>query len=199
VVLRLATPRTAVLLGGLVALLFAVTIPVALVGHDMGGANGASQVVLVAAFGLVGAAVAWSRPRNPIGWCLLGAAGALVLSDLGSTYSVLDYRKHHGSLPLGPVAVMIQPGWAPAIVLLALSIVLFPDGELPSGRWRWPMALFLGVGLVWLGGAFAIALAAIAGGHVDVLSSGDLRQTDYPSGSWAGGATSSTSGSPSWA
>jgi hypothetical protein len=185
VAVRFATPRTAALLGALIALLFFGTIPVALAGHDMGGANGASQVVLVAAFGLVGVAVAWSRARNPIGWCLLGAGGFLMLSDLGSTYSVLDYRIHHGSLPLGPVAVMIQPGWAPAIVLLALSIVLFPDGELPSGRWRGPMGLFLGVGLVWLGGAFAIALGAIAGNHVDVLSSGDLRQIDYPSGSWA--------------
>ena len=36
---------------------------------------------------------------------------------------------HHGNLPLGPVAVLLQPGWAPAIVLFALSILLFPDGH----------------------------------------------------------------------
>jgi hypothetical protein len=170
-------------LGVVVALLFVATLPVAGLAHSL-NVSSVSQVILVLAFGLVGLAVAWSRPQNPIGWCLLGAAGFLVLSDLASVYSVLDYRVRHGDLPLGALAVVVQPSWAPAIVMLALSIVLFPDGELPSGRWRWPVGVFLSVGLVWLVGAFAIALGAIARHHVDVLPSGDLRQTTYPSGSW---------------
>jgi hypothetical protein len=167
-----------------IGLLFVASFPVAALAHQLNAA-GAALVVLMLAFGLVGFVVARGRPRNPIGWCMLGAAGFLVLSALGSSYSILDYRMRHDSLPLGPVAVIVQPSWAPAILLLALSIVLFPDGELPSGRWRWPVGLLLGAGLVWLGGAFAIAAGAIAGHHIDVTSSGDLRQTTYPSGSWA--------------
>ncbi len=40
-------------------------------------------------------------------------------------------------LPLGWVAVLLQPSWAPAIALFGLSVLLFPDGRL-SGP---PLAL----------------------------------------------------------
>jgi hypothetical protein len=178
-----ATPRTALALVVAIGVLFVAAVPIAALAHQLNAA-GASLAGLMLAFGLVGFVVARSRPRNPIGWCMLGAAAFLVLSALGSSYSILDYRMRQDSLPLGPVAVIVQPSWAPAILMLALSIVLFPDGELPSGRWRWPVGLLLGAGLVWLGGAFAIAAGAIAGHHIDVTPSGDLRQTTYPSGSW---------------
>ncbi len=36
-----------------------------------------------------------------MGWVLLGCALCLALDDAASTYSVLDYRRHHGSLPVG--------------------------------------------------------------------------------------------------
>ena len=75
-----------------------------------------------------------------MGWILLGCAFCLALDDAASTYSVFNYRDHHGSLPLGPLAVLLQPSWAPGIALLALSILLFPDGEIPPGRWRLPLA-----------------------------------------------------------
>ena len=38
--------------------------------------------------------------------------------------------------------------------------MLFPDGALPSGRWRWAMGTVAAVGTVWMLGAFAIAAEA---------------------------------------
>lgn len=61
----------------------------------------------------VGAVVAWHQPRNPMGWILLAAMGFFQVDTDASFYSVADYRLHHGTLPLGPVAVLLQPAWAP--------------------------------------------------------------------------------------
>jgi hypothetical protein len=141
--------------------------------------------LLIIAFFGVGLLVAYLRPRHRMGWLLLGVAWFFLLSGLGGIYSLLDYRVHRGSLPLGPVAVLIDPSWAPAIVLLVLSVLLYPDGHLPSRRWRWPVVTLLGLAIVWQLGALAIAADAIAGGHIAIASSGDLKQIDNPTGSWA--------------
>ena len=100
-------------------------------------------------------------------------------------YSVLAYRHHHGNLPLGPVAVLVQPGWAPAIILFALSILLFPDGHLPSGRWRIPLFALVASAAVWLAGAYALAADVIVAHDVRVDSTGNLVQGDHPTGNWA--------------
>jgi hypothetical protein len=47
-----------------------------------------------------------------------------------------DYLLRHGRLPLGWVAVLTQPSWAPAIALLATAALLFPDGKALSRLWR---------------------------------------------------------------
>jgi hypothetical protein len=168
-------------LAGVIVLLVAGAVVTAAFAHLPPDGS----VVLVFAFPAVGAVVARKQPRNPIGWCLLGAGLFLAVTDLATAYSILDYRDHAGHLLLGPVAVLLQPSWAPAIFLFALALVLFPDGTLPSGRWRWPVGLTLSVGAVWLGGAFVIAADAIARGSIHVDSAGNLVQTDHPTGSWA--------------
>ena len=180
---RLASPATALVLGGVVLVLLAANFPLGVLDHSQVSSGGGS-LILAPVFGVVGFAVAWRRPDNPLGWLLLGAVGFLVLSGAAGAYAVLDYRLRHGSLPLGWVAVLLQPGWAPAIALFGLSVLLFPDGRLPGPRWRWALWAYLAVAALWIAGTVMISAWAIAGHHIQLDSSGNLLAIDHPAG-WA--------------
>jgi hypothetical protein len=98
---------------------------------------------------------------------------------------VADYRLRHGGLPLGWFAVLLQPGWAPAIALFGLSVLLFPDGRLPSPRWRWALWAYLAVAGLWIAGTLIISAQVIIGHHIRVDSGGNLLVIDHPAGSAA--------------
>ena len=158
----------------LLALVIAA-VPLAGLAHQNLDASGGSVPVwVVAPFGLVGLVVAWRRPGNPLGWIMLGGALSGALSEDASFYTVADYRLRHGGLPLGWLALLAQPGWAPAVMMFGLVVLLFPDGRLPSPRWRWPARGYVAVGLLWIVGAVFFTLRAIAGHHPQVDSSGNL-------------------------
>jgi hypothetical protein len=151
--------------------------------------SGLGQIALLLSFSVVGVIAAWHQPRNPMGWVMLGVTFFFILDDLAGSYAILDYRLHGGQLPLGWLAVLLAPSWAPAVVLAGLSLLLFPDGRIPSSRWKPMLWAYLALGALWLGGAFAISLGAIISHHVSIDSSGGLTALDYPAGStaWWGG------------
>ena len=109
-------------------------------------------------FTVVGWLVASRQPRHPIGWLML-AFGTLFASEVATlVYSVgVDDRL------TGAVGVSALADWAGwwrilhvdlLVVLLALILLLFPDGHLPSSRWR-PVLW----SLVAVGGATVVLLA----------------------------------------
>ena len=115
---RLASPATALVLGGLALALMIADVPLAGLAHQSLAATGGSVPVWISApFAVVGFLVAWRKPSNPLGWIILATAVFLALSEDASYYAVADYRLRHGGLPLGWVAVLAQPGWAVSIVL----------------------------------------------------------------------------------
>jgi hypothetical protein len=118
-----------------------------------------------------------------VGWVLLGITFFFVLDALGTGYAFLDYRLHGGRLPLGWLSVLLAPSWAPAIVLAGVALMLFPDGRILASWWRTMLWVYLALGALWLGGAFAISLGAVVGHHVSIDSSGGLTSLDYPGGS----------------
>jgi hypothetical protein len=164
-------------------LLFVATIPLARKANLSSGVGLGFGFVLVG-FLVVGLILVRQRPRNPIGWSMLVAALFGGMTGVAGPYAVASYRLHD-HLPLPQVAVFFQPAWAPAIVLFAVAIMLFPDGVVPAGRWRWPIGAVAVVGTVWMIGAFAIAAEAIALNQVVIEPTGDLRQIDYPTSGWA--------------
>jgi hypothetical protein len=94
------------------------------------------------AFPLVGALIASRRPENPIGWICL-AAGlfwmSIVLSGASNTYELARTGTVTSSVTLDALSQWI---WVPPVGLLGIyMILLFPDGRLPSRRWR-PFAWF---------------------------------------------------------
>jgi hypothetical protein len=165
---RLASTATALVLGAFVLVLTVAGLPLGAMAHQL-KSDGVSQVVLILLFLAAGVVV----------------AGFYVLNDDASYYLVADYRFHHGTLPFGPVAVLLQPSWAPAIICMGLAILLFPDGRLLSPRWRWLLVVYLTVGAVRMAGAFAISAGAIIGHDIHVDSTGNLLVIDHPAGATA--------------
>jgi hypothetical protein len=120
----------------------------------------------------VGTLLAARRPGNPIGWLLLTII--IVEVSPAGPYLILDYRMHHGTLPLGAVAVVIEECWPMFLVSVTLLLWLFPDGRLPAGRWhRAAVAGAVGWLLVGLATSSRGVLVA-AGHHVRVQAGGGL-------------------------
>ncbi len=179
---RLARPATAWGIGAVVAVLFLCEFPLAQLMHHYSSLDGDP---LALAFAPIGLLVAVRRPGNAVGWTLLLAGLFAELDSFCSMVTVAAYREHH-DLPLRGLAVLLQPSWAPAILLFGVSIQLFPAGHLPPARWRWALYGFLGIGLVWVVGALVISAAALVHGTVHITSGGDLSQLDHPTGASAG-------------
>jgi MFS family permease len=176
-------PWPALVLAAATVALFIATGPISRLAK-LSSTVGLGFVVVLVGFLAVSLILVRNRPRNPIGWAMLLAAFFGGLTSVAGSYAVAAYRLHR-HLPLPQIAVLVQPSWAPAIVLFAIAIMLFPDGVLPAGRWRWGMGAVLSVGIVWMIGAYAIAVDALATNHVAIDSSGDLKQLANPSGGWA--------------
>ncbi|MGH3214238.1 MAG: histidine kinase N-terminal 7TM domain-containing protein [Trebonia sp.] len=170
------TSRAAcIAVGGALLALFAAAVPLSRLAHQSLNASGGSLPVWVSApFAAVGLMLAWRRPANPLGWIMTAGAFFLALSEDASYYAVADYGLRHGDLPLGGVALFAQPGWAPGIALLGLLILLFPDGRLPSSRWRWLMWAYLAVATLWMAGTVVITAGALLNHHTQVDSGGNL-------------------------
>jgi hypothetical protein len=130
----------------------------------------------------VGMLVAVRRPGNLLGWLLLGCGVLFSLQEGSVAYSILDYRLHHGTLPLGRLAIALQPTWAGGLVLVAGALWLFPDGHLPAGRWRRVGGALFAAGLLFGVLAFVPLVIAAAGHTVRVDATGAPVALAHPVG-----------------
>ena len=114
--------------------------------------------------------------RSAGAWSASIIAGAL--SQDGSLYAIADYRLRHGTLPLGWVAMLAQPGWAIVIVLIGVAILIFPDGR-PASPWlRRVLWLYLVPAVAWMVSAYALTVEAIVRHSIRVDSGGNLLVLD---------------------
>jgi len=180
--LRVASPVTAVLLGTLGLALLAAWVPLTYLTGDAQVSRDGAAVVLAVGTGLLGLLVARRQPGNPEGWLLLGLAASFIAVVDSGLYAVLDYRMHHGRLPLGETAVFIRGGIGPPLLFVfALVILLFPDGRLPR-RWTWVLWLYLAVAVVATAGLAAGEAGSIAGQHIQVDVNGNYTGPGSPTG-----------------
>jgi hypothetical protein len=94
--------------------------------------------VIAASYSTVGAVVAPRLRESPIGWlfCAIGLCFAVV--HFSAEYAIYALLARPGSLPGGEASVWIWSWvWVPAIGLIVFLDLLFPNGRLPSARWRW--------------------------------------------------------------
>jgi hypothetical protein len=106
------------------------------------------------AFPLMGALIASRHPKNPIGWICLAAGFFWMLIALMEGGGAYWQATAPGSVPyLVAIDALTLWIWIPSVGLLGIYLILlFPDGKLPSRRWR-PLA--------WLSGAVMV-LASLA-------------------------------------
>ncbi len=99
------------------------------------------DAVVLLAFATVGALIASRRPQNPIGWIFCAGALLLALGTVLLEYTFYAFITVPGSLPAGALLGALG-GWARSIgwfLVLTFLLLLFPNGHLPSPRWR-PLA-----------------------------------------------------------
>jgi len=99
---------------------------------------------LLLSFPAVGFFVLARRPDAVLAWLMVAmGVGAGIL---GSIQGYAFYAAAN-DLPLAPLAFAIGgPGWVPFIAISGFLLLLFPDGRLPSPRWRW-FAWLCGIGM----------------------------------------------------
>jgi hypothetical protein len=176
---RLASPVTAVVLGGLTLALTVLYVPLAWPARDF--ADGWQVLLGFLAFALPGVVVARRQPGNPIGWILIGLgvyAGSY--TDAGR-YAAFDYHFHHGGLPFGPAAALVASAlWTGQFLVLPLVILLFPDGRLPR-RWRMVLWAYLAAAALLAVLVLGVNAGAMAGKPVSVDGAGQLINPQFPS------------------
>jgi hypothetical protein len=121
------------------------------------GTGGLSAVLYVyvpfLAFPLVGALIAPRRPENPIGWICLAVGILWMIMLISTPYALYGLVVEPGSIPF-PAAIgsLWEWMWVPTVGLLGIYLILlFPDGKLPSRRWR---------ALSWLSGVVIVLVSA---------------------------------------
>ncbi|MFC4048642.1 sensor histidine kinase [Actinomadura syzygii] len=115
---------------------------------------------------VAGGVLATRLPRHPLTWLMLAGGTIAVLDGVGAAYASLSVLEHGGDLPLTAFAVYAGGRFGPMInMIVPLTLMFFPDGRLPSRRWRWPV----GVAIT----AQAIGVVALLMVPWDVFSKGE--------------------------
>ncbi|MDQ3105769.1 MAG: hypothetical protein M3Q87_11275 [Actinomycetota bacterium] len=131
-------------------------------------AEGLGYLVVLLPFPLTGLLVLRRQPRNTIGWVLTGIGLVWSIGGLADSYARYGLIVDPGSLPEPAVAATVANAtWVPALGLMGtFLLLLFPDGHLPSPRWR-PVA--------WVCAATVVTLTVVI-----YPAPGELEQSPVP-------------------
>ena len=89
-------------------------------------------------YSVIGAIIASRLPGHPIGWicCAIGFMGAV--EHVSSEYAIYALVAHPEALADGKAMLWLCIWvWIVMFGLIVYLILLFPNGRLPSSRWRW--------------------------------------------------------------
>jgi signal transduction histidine kinase len=117
-------------------------------------------------FPVIGLLIALRQPENAIGWLLLAIGFSWYFGEVLTGYGVYGLTVSH--LPAADwVLSFTEWLWIPPIGLMGtFALLLFPDGHLPSPRWRW---------FAWFS-AIVLVLSSLA----ILLGQGGLADAGFP-------------------
>ena len=89
-------------------------------------------------YSIVGAIVASRLPKSPIGWLFCAIALCFGVVHFSAEYATYALLSPSGSLPRGEAFAWLTSWvWVGGLSLVVFLDLLFPNGRLPSVRWRW--------------------------------------------------------------
>lgn len=147
----LAWGMSAVALSAIAAasVLAAINPPISTTEAPESALSGFIWVASWIGFGLVGALVISSRPRNRIGWLLVGITFSLGLTLFASAYARYALVTNPDPLPLGPAFAWLASWLSVAVPSLAVLLILsFPSGDVSTSLGRYVLRLFLALAAV---------------------------------------------------
>ena len=126
--------------------MLAASILLSIWAADRPDYNNMAYSIIFMALPVTGILIAHRQPENRIAWILLSVGLIIQVGAVAEPYARYGLVLHPGSLPAaGVVAAIAGSLWVPAIGITGTYLLLlFPDGRLPSRRWR-PVAWASGV------------------------------------------------------
>jgi hypothetical protein len=127
-------------------------------------------------FALIGAAIAWRRPGNLIGWLFIATGSLSSVGLLGKVLATAAVNSGVGTTGLVTWAAWLSVIYVELVSLpIVLVFLLFPDGRPLSRRWRWvAVAVVVNSSL----GALMVAISNLNFSDPTVLKGTD--QLNYP-------------------
>jgi len=128
-------------------------------GGETKSASVVADLVTLLIFSVVGAVIVSRQPRNTIGWLFCGVGVAVGLNSFAGDYAEFWLASGFGTNSLGETAAWFSSWlWILLVSSPIFLLLLFPDGRLPSPRWR-PVAWCATLGIT----GFSASLALEAG------------------------------------
>ncbi|HYY07666.1 MAG TPA: histidine kinase, partial [Actinomycetota bacterium] len=142
--------------------------------HAFGGENLGDlffvPVVVVGSllYATIGRLIVARQPRNTIGWLLLAIPLVASLALANGSYAQHTLVSEPGSLPFGVLSAWIDR-WAivAALVMFIPIFLIYPDGHLPSKRWRWVLAVTIAAPVLTVV-SFALTPGRLTGAFADL-------------------------------
>jgi hypothetical protein len=128
-----------------------IVLPFLIPGQDLALLESLSVGLWLGTISGVGGLIASRRSTNPIGWIMIAIAVLIAIGISAHDYAIYALLDPN-SVPFGEVMAWLST-WVtiPGLALLAFFVLLFPDGRLPSPRWRlfaWTTAVAIAVATV---------------------------------------------------
>jgi hypothetical protein len=138
------------LLGGVALALIVGSVVLTVITGSLTASSDGAVLALAFVFLAVGFLVAVRQSANPIGWVLIATGLASAFTIWASLYTLYDYSRAGGGLPLGRAVLFAEnAGWPLPILVGMTSLLLFPDGRL-SRAWRRVLGGYTVVGVLVL-------------------------------------------------